>query len=579
MRLSRSVLIACSLLLIGIACWTTAAASESGEPAQSTEVLLVANSRSDTVMLISAEDGSMINSTFISDTQRFQTVRQAVLHPDQQRILVIDQVADAIFAYDLQGNFIDVFAGQPLTSTLDNMRSMTWHPNGNLLVTLGSSSSPVSQTVQQIAPDGSIIGTLIKSGSGGLDSPFDVLIRQSDMLVSDSSADKVLRYDLNTGAFLGEFAASVDRFPQQLTTSMSNTVLVANFSGDDIGILEYTNTATGALVTIHDDLTQRLVSYRGVHELNNGNLLVSTGVGVYEMEYGGNVVATTVLSESSHYIERIPAITDLALTVDLTPTSGISQHSVVLQQPLTMTFHISNTQAMTATNVQLSFDLPEGLQHVADDQNCTVIVQADQSSSVVCELETLAPQAEAEVVFVIQPQMAGMYNLEAEVTLGELDAEPTNNSVAFTIDVLPDNIDLMLTVDLTPTLGLTTNVVALKQPFTMTFTISNTAAVTATNVQLSFDLPAGLQPISDTQDCTLIVQADQSFSVVCDLETLAPQSSTEVVFVIQPEMSGLFPIIAEVLSDETDTDPENNSVAFVIEIPTVYDVYLPLVLR
>jgi hypothetical protein len=127
------------------------------------------------------------------------------------------------------------------------------------------------------------------------------------VLVSSINTDQIMRYDL-TGAFLGVFA-SINNFPEQLAAAANGNVLVANFGGTEEGIVEYT--AAGVFVGRYSP--PGLGSYRGVYELPNLNLLVSSGSGVHEITRAGTLVGTKIATTGAQYITVARNLTPVQL--------------------------------------------------------------------------------------------------------------------------------------------------------------------------------------------------------------------------------------------------------------------------
>ena len=433
----RLLLLGFVLLLLGSAGWASAVAQKPHGSMQSFDVLLAANATQATIMMIDAHTGTILNPAFISDTVHLSRPRQALPHRARAQILVADQLADAIYAYDLQGNFVKVFAGQPFTSTLDNIRSMTWLPDGELLVTLGN--GPNAGSVYIVSADGELISPLVEAGTGGLSDPYDVLVRQTDLLVSDPSNNAVYRYGLPSGNYLGQFAA-LDRFPQQLAESNRNTVLVADFAGVDLGVLEYTNSETATLLTRHHDPQGPISGYRGVQELDNGHLLVGAASGLYEMARGGAIL-NTLGSDDMHYIERMPAITDLRFTVAVTPGAGLSPTLVMRNEPVELSFSITNTSAMTATQLELSVVIPDSMTYNGATGNCTTTALVSAPSVLLtCTVDLLAPGASTSYSINLTPLIWDTFVLKFSLHSYQFDLTPENNGILLGLLAAPTHM-------------------------------------------------------------------------------------------------------------------------------------------
>lgn len=265
-------------------------------------VLLIPDSTNRRVMAFDPLTGNLVDANFIpADTVNLSTPINAILSAAGDTILVSDQIKDVVQEYDLDGNYLGVFApaGGPNTAILDNIRGISLRPNGNLLVTVGSGAN--TNSVAEFDTAGNYLGNFIAAGAGGLASPFDVYGRAADWLVAGiSGTTGLLRYDLN-GSFLNVFAP-FSSFPEQIDEAANGNVLVANFSpSSNEGVLEYTS--TGVFVGRYDPPT--LGGYRGAYELPNGNILTTTGTGVHEISRAGALVQTKISGVSARFIEFV----------------------------------------------------------------------------------------------------------------------------------------------------------------------------------------------------------------------------------------------------------------------------------
>lgn len=281
------------------------AGSQPGTPsARNTNVradfLLIPESTNKRIMSFDPTTGDLIDADFIpADTAHLTTPIHAILSPTNDSILVSDQINDVVQEYGLDGSYIGVYApaGGANTAILDNVRGMSLRANGNLLVTVGGGAN--DDAVAEFDGGGNHVGNFVANASGGLDSPFDVLLG-SEALVGGINSDAIHRYNLTTGAYIADLTA-INSFPEQLAFAGNGNLLVANFSGTQEGIVEYQ--PDGTLVGIYDPIT--LGGYRGVYELPNGNFLVTNGDGVHEMNRSGNLVETKIAGVSCRFIELI----------------------------------------------------------------------------------------------------------------------------------------------------------------------------------------------------------------------------------------------------------------------------------
>ncbi|MBY6204285.1 hypothetical protein [Halomonas denitrificans] len=264
-------------------------------------VLLVPESTNDRVMAFDPFDGTLIDADFIpADPTNLSTPIEVLLNDAQDTFLVSDQLEDGVFAYDLTGAPLGLFApaGGIDNSILDNVRGMEIDPaNGNLLVSTASGAN--ADAIAEFDPAGNSIGNRVAPAAGGMDSPFDVLIEGSTIFAPSITSDAIHEFDL-AGSYLGDFAP-VDTFPEQMAPRAGGGYFVANFSGGQEGIIEFD--AAGTVLNVLDDPT--LGGYRGVYELGNGNLLVTNGGGVHEMDRTGTLVETEIGSVSARFISFV----------------------------------------------------------------------------------------------------------------------------------------------------------------------------------------------------------------------------------------------------------------------------------
>ena len=282
-------------------------------PAQ--PMLLIPDWTADRVMVFDPQDGHLVNANFIVDPDHLDSPKNAIMSAAGNSVLMADQIGDVVNEYAFNGAWLRVFApaGGPNPAILDNIRGITLRPNGNLLVTVGGGGN--NNAVAEFDTNGNYLGNFVAAGSGGLSSPFDVHYRVTDYLVTSTGGSTgALRYDPTTGAFLGMFAPIVS-FPQQIHTIANGNVLVADFSGADNGIVEYTS--GGTFIARYTAVTGN----RGVYELGNGNLLTTNGTGVYEITRAGAIVDTEATGVNAQYIEYVVAPGGACTTPSATRTA------------------------------------------------------------------------------------------------------------------------------------------------------------------------------------------------------------------------------------------------------------------
>jgi hypothetical protein len=257
-------------------------------------VLLVPNQTTGAVMTFDQQTGELLDEQFIPwhafDPGSSSASAYSPIHvlptATGDGFLLSDQLRWAITEYDLAGNFRRVFA--PTTGDrgeiIGNIRGMAWSPSGTLLVTAASGDN--ANSVVEFDADGTYLGTFIPPGLDGLNSPWHVLPRDGDVLVSASGSSAIHSFAPDGAGANARFAEL--NWPAQMVELDNGNVLTVNWSGGD-----------GSAVREYDrdgNLVGRYVasgsSYKGAHELGNGNLLVTTSTGVHEIDRAATVFNT-----------------------------------------------------------------------------------------------------------------------------------------------------------------------------------------------------------------------------------------------------------------------------------------------
>lgn len=238
--------------------------------------------------------GDLVDTAFVPNSVPMLSTPRKVLQLSKTHIIVADQVSDVVQLYDTSGTYIRVLApfGGVNNSILDNIRDVGFHPNGTVLVTNAGTTGNSLNTVQQFTSTGAYIGVF---ASDMLNSPYNLLFRSNDLLVSNSSGtNDITKYNKSTGAYLGNYLSSALNFPQQMVSLPGGKVGVAEFSGVLSGIRIYDS--LGVLT----DTLKGAQGIRGLWKLPNGNFL-ATGLGVFEVDGTTGTVVRTIVSGSLLY--------------------------------------------------------------------------------------------------------------------------------------------------------------------------------------------------------------------------------------------------------------------------------------
>jgi hypothetical protein len=257
-------------------------------------VLLIPESSGDTIGMYSPLDGTYLGDFApVPQLGGTSTPINAILGPDGY-VYCSDQVQDAVFRFDSDGNFVDVYADG--TDGLNNIRGIDFRGN-ELFVTSGDDYVARFDAPHNRLPD------FIADGSD----PFDILfLDDGRALLADiqGSTDNVRLY--NSDGTLAQEIFSVN-FPEQIQTDTEKpgAFLNAAFSADVITDFDLDG-------TISDQFFWN--GGRGIYRLGNGNLLATAGDGVWELDgTTGDIIEQVRPDVSARFIEFVPEPASLTL--------------------------------------------------------------------------------------------------------------------------------------------------------------------------------------------------------------------------------------------------------------------------
>jgi len=147
-----------------------------------------------------------------------------------------------------------------------------------------------SGSVARINPNTEAVEALVPAGTGGLDGPTAVLLRESDgtLFVASSNTNSVLMYDATDGTFTGVFVAPGSgglTSPFGLIFGSNGNLLVG---GMDNSIREYSGSDGSYVREFVDSGSGGLSGPRGMVLHPNGNLLVVSHETGLILEYDGS---------------------------------------------------------------------------------------------------------------------------------------------------------------------------------------------------------------------------------------------------------------------------------------------------
>ena len=276
-----------------------------------TKLLLIPDWTNDNVLAFDPNTGDLVNANYIPPNPGNLASPKHALLNTAGFVSVSDQITDLVQKFDTAGAYLGIFApaGGVNNNILDNIRGHGYRPNGNLVVTVGSGAN--SNGVAEFDAGGNYLGNFIANGAGGLNSPFDILFRASDVLVTASSSDATHRYDLN-GNYLNDLITGVN-FPQDIVELPNGNLALAVFSTPSgLGIY----TASGTQLHFFTAVT----GLRSAYLLPGGTYLVTNGAGLHEIDStNGNLIRTVYASSNLQYISLVDYST---IPVELTSFSA-----------------------------------------------------------------------------------------------------------------------------------------------------------------------------------------------------------------------------------------------------------------
>ncbi len=234
-----------------------------------------------------------------------------------------------ISQYDETGAFIGAYlGGTPDPNPVDNIRGMAVSSDGFLYTSDWDDTDDIHRFVLSTAAPagtgGDPLGIFVpgSQASPGLDRPQAIeILGNGDLLVGDIGRQRLVRFDTQTGALIGDFS------PVAMTGSITDidlqpdgTVVTAeDGSADRIRVFS----ATGMLLDVF--------SFRdpdGVHRLPSGEFLVTSsstfaqGKGLFRVSAAGTILETIDNTRSYGAIELVTLIDGGCNEADLAPPAG-----------------------------------------------------------------------------------------------------------------------------------------------------------------------------------------------------------------------------------------------------------------
>jgi uncharacterized repeat protein (TIGR01451 family) len=442
-----------------------------------------------------------------------------------------------------------------------------------LLATVQASSGPLSSVTGDAPPfnqDASALSVSVGLGSFGTVLHTGLLLSHTDSAAAGQVASNATVHDLGLSlvpvvplltlhADEVRSSAAIGGTCGSALTATGTTTLINAGAGGTLGLGLHLGASVapntvllnllGVRVVLNeqiasgDGVTSRALAVNAIHVSVQNSLLGALG------RLSGDVViahseARVVCAAPPPPPPPPSGEADLALALTADP------HRLLVGDTVTYTVDVGNNGPDPAPGTVLTDVLPAGLSQVA--------VQTSQgtcsgTSTVVCNLGTLAAGDGAEVVITGVPTAAGDILDTASVASAADDPDPSNNSASVTVRAYSGQ---QPRADLSLAKRVNADRVSVGAQLTYELDVANAGPDDAPNVVVTDPLPPGLQFLSATAsqgDCT------GTSTVVCNLGTVAAGSGAVVTLTVETTSTGSLDNSASVSTDAADLDDANDT--------------------
>ena len=239
----------------------------------------------------------------------------------------------------------------------------------------------------------------------------------------------------------------------------------------------------------------------------------------------------------------------------------VQQHSpetpVVAGQPFDNVLEVFNRGPQDAWDVRLTVELPQG---VAVSQMPAGLECTSKERQLTCALGDLPVGERRVLALTLLPEVSLDGELAGEVTVSALqrDPQPENNHIVL---LLPCERQADLALALKAPAQVITGETA-----RYTLTVQNQGPSLAEEVMLQAAWPAGtrLQQAASSQGTCVLQPAENR--VVCNVASLAPKATVEVVVDAEAASGGAMAVQGEVTATTADPQPDNNAATALVAV-------------
>ena len=249
----------------------------------------------------------------------------------------------------------------------------------------------------------------------------------------------------------------------------------------------------------------------------------------------------------------------VAPSADVGLAMTVSPPPYIITSNLIYTLTVTNYGPSAATSIVVTDALPAGTVYVSSSPS-----QGSASTNaglVTWTIPSLATNAFASLVLVVQANLTGTISNAATVTTGTADLNPDDDTAAAVVSVVSPAADLALVLSDAP------DPLLLGNYLTYTLTISNRGPATATGVIVVDTLPPAVNLISASPPnrSTMVGQV----VTFTNLGNLGSGAQLTVTLIAQPTLPGTLTDVASCRSGVTDPLKANNAASVKTIIETV----------
>lgn len=252
---------------------------------------------------------------------------------------------------------------------------------------------------------------------------------------------------------------------------------------------------------------------------------------------------------------------DLAVSMVASPDPALTGSN------LTYTITVTNYGPSTAKAVILSQTLPTGAIFVS--ATTSQGISQYSGGTVTCNFGSIGALRGATATIVVNPSVIGIASSTATVGSGQLDPDPSNNSVTVLRRVVPPSADLTVTVSDSP------DPIYVGGNLTYNISVTNRGPTTANAVVLTNVLPATASFVSASSTQGSFINAGGT--IIYNLGTIEGGANALVTIVVQPILVGSISETSTVGSEQADLFPANNVASAITTVSPAADLALSII--